>query len=74
MRPGFFLDNYNDFIGSVTVAVMTHGLKEDSKLGVIVSLSCICLYPALNTTKDPKDIGHVAAAVFKVKYFRREKH
>ncbi|KAG1757109.1 NAD(P)-binding protein [Suillus lakei] len=49
MRPGFFLDNYNDFIGSVTVAVMTRGLKEDSKLGVI----------------DPKDIGHVAAAVFK---------
>lgn len=49
LRPGFFLDNYNNFIGSVTVAVMTCGLKEDSKLGVI----------------DPKDIGHVAAAVFK---------
>jgi hypothetical protein len=49
LRPGFFLDNYNDFIGSVAVAVMTRGLKEDSKLGVI----------------DPKDIGHVAAAVFK---------
>lgn len=49
LRPGFFLDNYNDFIGSVTVAVMTRGLKEDSKLGVI----------------DSKDIGHVAAAVFK---------
>lgn len=49
LRPGFFLDNYNDFIGSVTVAVMTRGLKEDSQLGVI----------------DPKDIGQVAAAVFK---------
>lgn len=49
LRPGFFLDNYDDFIGSITVAVMTRGLKEDSKLGVI----------------DPKDIGHVAAAVFK---------
>ncbi|KAG1885971.1 NAD(P)-binding protein [Suillus subluteus] len=45
------LDNYDDFIGSITVAVMTHGLKEGTKLGVI----------------DPKDIGHVAAAVFKVK-------
>jgi nucleoside-diphosphate-sugar epimerase len=49
LRPGFFLDNYNDFIGSITAAVMTRGLKEDTKLGVI----------------DPKDIGHVAAAVFK---------
>ncbi|KAG0707527.1 NAD(P)-binding protein [Suillus ampliporus] len=49
MRPGFFLDNYNDFIGSITVAVMTRGLKNDSKLGVV----------------DPNDIGHVAAAVFK---------
>ncbi|KAG1719555.1 NAD(P)-binding protein [Suillus paluster] len=47
MRPGFFLDNYTDFI--VTVAVMTRGLKKDSKLGVV----------------DPKDIGHVAAGVFK---------
>ncbi|OJA08102.1 NAD(P)-binding [Rhizopogon vesiculosus] len=50
MRPGFFLDNFdNGFIGSITVAVMTRGLKKDSKLGVV----------------DSKDIGHVAAAVFK---------
>ncbi|KAG1793845.1 NAD(P)-binding protein [Suillus plorans] len=49
LRPGFFLDNYDDFIGSIAVGVLTRGLKEDTKVGVI----------------DAKDIGHVAAAVFK---------
>ncbi|KAH7927239.1 NAD(P)-binding protein [Leucogyrophana mollusca] len=48
MRPGFFLDNYEGFIGSITVAVMRKGLKADTKLGVIAS----------------DDIGRVAAAVF----------
>ncbi|KAG2062359.1 NAD(P)-binding protein [Suillus hirtellus] len=44
----FFLDNYDDFIGSIAVGVLTRGLKEDTKVGMI-----------------EKDIGHVAAAVFK---------
>jgi len=39
MRPGFFLDNFDGFIGAITVAVMARGLKKDSKLGVIVSPS-----------------------------------
>jgi hypothetical protein len=37
MRPGFFLDNFEGFIGSITVAVMANGLKPDITLGVIVS-------------------------------------
>ncbi|KAH7916375.1 NAD(P)-binding protein [Hygrophoropsis aurantiaca] len=48
MRPGFFLDNYEGFIGSITVAVMKQCLKPDTKLGTIAS----------------SDIGRVAAAVF----------
>lgn len=48
MRPGFFLDNYdNGFIGTITAGVMTHGLKKDSKLGVAVS-SPLYLCPTLN--------------------------
>ncbi|KAF9225404.1 NAD(P)-binding protein [Gyrodon lividus] len=48
MRPGFFLDNFEGFIGSITVAVMASGLKPDTTLGVI----------------DSVDIGCVAAAIF----------
>ncbi|CCM00285.1 uncharacterized protein FIBRA_02315 [Fibroporia radiculosa] len=49
MRPGFFLDNYEGFIGSITVAVMKCGLKPDSKVALI----------------DSEDIGRVAAAIFR---------
>ncbi|KIJ22130.1 hypothetical protein PAXINDRAFT_165397 [Paxillus involutus ATCC 200175] len=49
MRPGFFLDNFEGFIGSITVAVMANGLKPDITLGVI----------------DSVDIGCVAAAIFR---------
>ncbi|KAH7886158.1 NAD(P)-binding protein [Phlebopus sp. FC_14] len=49
MRPGFFLDNYEGFIGSITVAVLKSGLKADVSLGVV----------------DSVDIGCVAAAIFR---------
>ncbi|EIW87063.1 NAD(P)-binding protein [Coniophora puteana RWD-64-598 SS2] len=48
MRPGFFLENYEGFIGSITVAVMKNGLKKDTSLAVITS----------------EDIGKVAAGIF----------
>lgn len=55
MRPGFFLDNYIGFVGSITVAVMARGLKKDSKLGVVVGLSLnifiYCSKPRLRTQK-----------------------
>jgi hypothetical protein len=37
LRPGFFMENFDDFIGSVAFAIMKKGLKEDSDLALIVS-------------------------------------
>ncbi|KIJ66338.1 hypothetical protein HYDPIDRAFT_109338 [Hydnomerulius pinastri MD-312] len=48
MRPGFFLDNFEGFMGSITVAVFKSGLGPDSCLGVV----------------DSVDVGSVAAAIF----------
>ena len=37
LRPGFFMDNFDNFIGSIIAAVMKKGLNEDTTLGMIVS-------------------------------------
>ncbi|KAH7357072.1 hypothetical protein BKA65DRAFT_496150 [Rhexocercosporidium sp. MPI-PUGE-AT-0058] len=49
LRPGFFLENFDGFIGSITTAVLKAGLKADTKNAYIAS----------------EDIGNVAAAVFR---------
>ncbi|KAG9228614.1 hypothetical protein BJ875DRAFT_477021 [Amylocarpus encephaloides] len=48
LRPAFFMENFEDYIGSIAVGVMRAGLKEDTALHLIAS----------------EDIGHVAAGVF----------
>ncbi|KAF9245744.1 NAD(P)-binding protein [Melanogaster broomeanus] len=49
MHPGFFLDNFEGFMGAIAVALMANGLKPDTTLGVV----------------DSVDIGRVAAAIFR---------
>ncbi|KAJ7057701.1 NAD(P)-binding protein [Mycena amicta] len=49
VRPGFFMENYNGFIGSLTVAVFKAGLRE----GETVPLVAV------------EDIGAVSAAAFR---------
>ncbi|CZR52811.1 uncharacterized protein PAC_02688 [Phialocephala subalpina] len=49
LRPGFFLENFNDFIGSISASVMKKGLKPDTEVGFIATA----------------DIGKVAAGVFR---------
>ncbi|KAK0100781.1 hypothetical protein ONS95_007230 [Cadophora gregata] len=49
LRPGFFMENFNGFIGSITTSVLRVGLQADTKNGLIAT----------------DDIGNVAAAVFR---------
>ncbi|KAE8444449.1 hypothetical protein EG329_000540 [Mollisiaceae sp. DMI_Dod_QoI] len=49
LRPGFFLENFDDFIGSISASVMKKGLKPDTEVAFIAS----------------EDIGKVAAGVFR---------
>jgi len=49
LRPGFFMENFNGFIGSITTAVLKAGLDADTTNGLI----------------STDDIGNVAAAVFR---------
>lgn len=38
LRPGFFMQNYNGTIGSITVAVIKAGVKPTTTLALIVGL------------------------------------
>jgi hypothetical protein len=38
LRPGFFMENYEGTIGSITVAVLKEGLKPSTTLQLIVSM------------------------------------
>jgi nucleoside-diphosphate-sugar epimerase len=49
IRPGFFFENFDDFIGSMTYSVLKSGLKKETAVGFI----------------GAEDIGRVAAAVFR---------
>ncbi|KAF8851716.1 NAD(P)-binding protein [Acephala macrosclerotiorum] len=49
LRPGFFLENFDDFIGSISASVTKKGLKPDTEVGFI----------------GTEDIGKVAAGVFR---------
>jgi len=49
LRPGFFMENYDGFLGSITVGVLKSGLKSTTT----------------NRLVAVDDIGGVAAAVFK---------
>ncbi|KAG6872568.1 hypothetical protein C0995_008841 [Termitomyces sp. Mi166 len=49
LRPGFFMENFEGTIGSITVGVLKAGLKPDTTVQLVAA----------------DDIGFVAAAVFK---------
>lgn len=38
VRPGFFMENFDGTIGSITTTVLRTGLKKDTKLQMIVRL------------------------------------
>lgn len=42
LRPGFFMENFNGFIGSITTAVLKAGLDADTTNGLIVSCIFLC--------------------------------
>jgi hypothetical protein len=41
LRPGFFLENFDGFIGSITASVLKKGLKPETEVGFIVSQSSL---------------------------------
>ena len=41
LRPGFFLENFDGFIGSITASVLKKGLNPETEVGFIVSRSSI---------------------------------
>ncbi|TVY80782.1 putative transporter MCH2 [Lachnellula suecica] len=49
IQPGFFMENFENFIGSIAVSVIKSGLNADTTIGFIAS----------------EDIGNVAAGVFR---------
>ncbi|KAL2073586.1 hypothetical protein VTL71DRAFT_10912 [Oculimacula yallundae] len=49
LRPGFFMENFGGFIGSITSTVLKSGLNAGTTVGLIAS----------------EDVGNVAAAVFR---------
>ncbi|KAH8687360.1 hypothetical protein BGZ60DRAFT_465721 [Tricladium varicosporioides] len=49
LRPSFFMENFEGFLGSIAVTIMKTGLKPDTTIALIAS----------------EDIGNVAASVFK---------
>ncbi|KAK3313655.1 hypothetical protein B0H66DRAFT_606910 [Apodospora peruviana] len=51
VRPGFFMENFDGFLGSVAVNVLGLGLSKDATVALIAS----------------KDIGNVVAGVFRVR-------
>ncbi|KAG6820506.1 hypothetical protein H0H93_016313 [Arthromyces matolae] len=50
LRPGFFMENFEGTIGSITAGVLKSGLKHDTTIQLVAV----------------DDIGYVASAVFKV--------
>ncbi|KAJ8096497.1 hypothetical protein POJ06DRAFT_263978 [Lipomyces tetrasporus] len=48
LRPGFFMENFDNFIGSVAAAVLRAGLNKSTTIGMIAS----------------DDIGHIGAGIF----------
>jgi len=42
LRPGFFMENFNGFIGSITTAVLKAGLDADTTNGLIVNCIFLC--------------------------------
>ncbi|KAJ6553042.1 hypothetical protein B0H19DRAFT_1211011 [Mycena capillaripes] len=49
LRPGFFMENYENTVGSIAVGILKKGLKPTTTTQLVAA----------------EDIGHVAAAVFK---------
>jgi hypothetical protein len=38
LRPSFFMENFDNFIGSIAVTIMKKGMKEDTTLALIVGI------------------------------------
>lgn len=49
LRPGFFMENFDGFLGSIAVTILYHGLRRDTTIAVVAS----------------EDIGRVAAGIFR---------
>lgn len=39
IRPGFFMENFDGFLGAIAVSGMRAGLNKDTTLNLVVSLS-----------------------------------
>jgi hypothetical protein len=60
------MENYDGTIGSITAAVLKSGLSPTTAVQLVVGTAVICLYVCLYVLKAVKDIGNVAASVFRV--------
>lgn len=49
IRPGFFMENFEGFMGSITYTVFREGLTDDTTLPLVVSASYT---PNLRTRRD----------------------
>lgn len=76
IRPGFFMENFDGFLGSIAVSGMRAGLSKDTTLNLVVSLSPMSsgfnpvtvqlFHDADYCSKASEDIGRVAAGVLRV--------
>lgn len=69
LRPGFFMENYDGFIGAITVSVLKSGLKPDTTVQLVVSLPYdVCQFARTKgfSFQAVDDIGRIAAKVFQV--------
>ena len=78
IRPGFFMENFDGFIGAIAVSGMRAGLGKDTTINLVVSLihtsdgsgPIVVRFPRdANSLKASEDIGRVAAGVLKVSFY-----
>ncbi|KAG6368887.1 hypothetical protein INS49_003105 [Diaporthe citri] len=60
IRPGFFMENFDGFLGAITVSGMRAGLDKDTTINLVL----------LQSLKASEDIGRVAAGVL----MKHDKH
>lgn len=60
------MENFDGYIGKITISVLRVGLKKDTKMQLIVSRLVVSLSLGTNLSDQAADdIGHVAVAVFR---------
>lgn len=75
-RPGFFMENFDGFVGAIAVSGMRAGLNNDTTINLVVSLIQMSggfrsimvrlLHGSDFSLKASEDIGRVAAGVLRV--------